>query len=440
MKIFVSYSSKDYNEVVKIVESLKKAGHTVWIDQQQLKYGDNIMHSIKQGMEESDIILAFITDNYNNSPNTSAELGAAVLGMSKAKILAVVVGNAKVPFFMSGFMYESFASFDSDMADNIICALNKIEAGEKKQTDISEKIIKDENESKFINQLKNALDSNRLTIVCGAGISASAGIPSWDTLLLSMLNKCINEDRQFDVSDAKKSLPSSSIILGKYLKLMLGNDFERILKESLYDKLGEAETYFGKKTYKETELIYALVKLIRPRRNRGSVESIITFNFDSLIEQTLDKYGIENEAIYSEGMITNNQKIPIYHVHGYLPQNMEIPDSDIVFAEDAYHTQFIDPYSWSNLIQLYKYMNNTCLLIGLSITDPNLRRLLDISRRKNNSNKPRHFVIKRKPELENNFREMQMFLEEQDANSLGLNVFWIDSFDEIPGILDRIRE
>lgn len=59
---------------------------------------------------------------------------------------------------------------------------------------------------------------------------------------------------------------------------MLGNDFERILKESLYDKLGEAETYFGKKTYKETELIYALVKLVRPRRNRGSVESIITFN------------------------------------------------------------------------------------------------------------------------------------------------------------------
>lgn len=139
-------------------------------------------------------------------------------------------------------------------------------------------------------------------------------------------------------------------------------------------------------------------------------------------------------------MITNNQKIPIYHVHGYLPQNMEIPDSDIVFAEDAYHTQFIDPYSWSNLIQLYKYMNNTCLLIGLSITDPNLRRLLDISRRKNNLNKPRHFIIKIKSELENNFRETQMFLEEQDANSLGLNVFWIDSFDEISGILDRIRE
>lgn len=145
MKIFISYSSKDYDGVVKIIESLKKAGHTVWIDQQQLKYGDNIMHSIKQGMEESDIILAFITDNYNNSPNTSAELGAAVLGMSKAKIMAVVVGNAKVPFFMSGFMYESFASFDSDMTDNIICAINKIEAGEKKQTDISEKIIKEEN-------------------------------------------------------------------------------------------------------------------------------------------------------------------------------------------------------------------------------------------------------------------------------------------------------
>lgn len=437
MEIFISYSWKDYNEISKIIERLIKLGHKIWIDRQQLKYSDNITISIKKEIERSDIILAFITDNYNNSQNALLELRYAILGMWKSKVVPIIVGNTNIPFFLSNIIYMHFESFSPNMVDEIIHELNKIEIDKKVQTDILEEKIRYENENEFINQLKNALDSNQLTIVCGAGISISAGIPTWDALLLSMLNKCINEEYTFDILDAQKYLPSSSIILGKYLKLMLGKNFKRILKESLYDKLGESETYFGKKVYKETKLIHSLIKLVRQKRNRGNVDSIITFNFDSLIEQTLDKYGIENQAIYSEGMIIDNQKLPIYHVHGYLPQNMDIPDSDIVFAEDAYHTQFIDPYSWSNLIQLYKYMNNTCLLIGLSITDPNLRRLLDISRRKNNLNEPRHFIIKRKPE--NNFRKIQMLLEEQDANSLGLKVFWIDNFDEIPSILDQIN-
>ncbi len=253
-----------------------------------------------------------------------------------------------------------------------------------------------------------------------------------------MLNKCVNEKYKFNVENVKNSLPSSSIILGKYLKLMLGKDFEKVLKECLYEKLGEDETYLGKKVYKETPIMLELLNLLRPKRNRGSVESVITFNFDSLIEDMLDKYGIENQAIYDEGMVADSKQIPIYHVHGYLPQTGDIKAPNIVFSEETYHTQFIDSYSWANLVQLYKYMENTCLLIGLSITDPNLRRLLDISKRKNTSTQIRHYIIKKKPCITDDFKKTQMLLEEQDANSLGLNVFWIDNYDEIPNILNRI--
>ena len=77
-------------------------------------------------------------------------------------------------------------------------------------------------------------------------------------------------------------------------------------------------------------------------------------------------------------------------------------------------------------------------MIGLSITDPNLRRLLDISKRKNSSTQLRHYIIKKKPSVKDDFIRTQILLEEQDANSLGLNVLWIDNFDEIPDILRRI--
>lgn len=438
MKIFVSYSSKDYDAVAKIVDSLVNAGHSVWIDKQQVKQTDNLFFSIQKAINESDIVLAIITDNFNNSLYASAELGAVLLGSSASKLLTIVIGDANIPSYMTGYAYKKYNIFNQDIAKDIIEQLKDVGSYDVKHPIVSEEQIKKENENKYIEQLQCSLNNNRLTLVCGAGISTSAGIPSWNELLLSMLNKSINDKYKFNIEDAKKFLPSSSIILGKYLKLMLGKDFEKTLKECLYDKIGEEELYLGKKVYRETDLIHAIVNLLRPKRNRGSIESVITFNFDSLIEDTLDKYGIDNQAIYDEGMVADNTKIPIYHVHGYLPQAKDVDKPNIVFSEETYHTQFIDPYNWSNLVQLYKYMENTCLLIGLSITDPNLRRLLDISKRKNEFIRPRHYIIKKKPYGSDDFKRTQMLLEEQDANSLGLNVFWIDEFEEIPNILNRI--
>lgn len=439
MKIFISYSSHDYNDIQVISKQLQQAGHSIWIDRQEIQISTNILSSIKQALEESDIVLAFISDNYNSSSYASAELGAVLLGSPK-KLMAIVIGNAKLPSLMSGIVYRKYESFSPIIASDIISDLKNLDSAKRTSPVASEQEIKLENENKYINDLKTALHSNRLTLVCGAGISVSAGIPSWNTLLLSMLNKCVTNKYKFSVESAQQSLPTSNIILGKYLKLMLGKDFESTLKECLYDQLGKDQTYLGKKVYKETPLIHELINLLRPKRNSGSVESVITFNFDSLIEDTLSKYGIENQAIYDEGMIADSKYIPIYHVHGYLPQEGDIKTPNIVFSEEAYHTQFIDPYSWSNLVQLYKYMENTCLLLGLSITDPNLRRLLDISKRKNNSTQLRHYIIKKKPTVNDDFIKTQMLLEEQDANSLGLNVFWIDDFDEIPKLLSRIAE
>ena len=50
-----------------------------------------------------------------------------------------------------------------------------------------------------------------------------------------------------------------------------------------------------------------------------------------------------------------------------------------------------DAYNWSNIIQLNCFLENTCMLIGLSVTDPNLRRLLDVAAK--NNNVPKHYVL-----------------------------------------------
>jgi hypothetical protein len=110
------------------------------------------------------------------------------------------------------------------------------------------------------------------------------------------------------------------------------------------------------------------------------------------------------------------------------------------FSEDAYHSQFIDPFNWSNLIQLNKLSQTTCMFIGISLTDPNMRRLLDVSWRKNAGKTKSHYIVKKRPKSDEDLasKKIAEILEEQDANLLGLNVIWIDDYDHLSGILDSI--
>ena len=108
--------------------------------------------------------------------------------------------------------------------------------------------------------------------------------------------------------------------------------------------------------------------------------TIITFNFDDLVEENLKTNFIKYKSIFKEGQRCTPVELPIYHAHGFLPRSGNLTkDHEVVFSEDAYHSQFIDSFSWSNLIQLNHLNQNLCLFVGLSMTDPNLRRLLDVS-------------------------------------------------------------
>jgi hypothetical protein len=92
------------------------------------------------------------------------------------------------------------------------------------------------------------------------------------------------------------------------------------------------------------------------------------------------------------------------------------------------------------------------------MTDPNLRRLLDIAARKNPLKSLNHAVMKRHHQpadlvskLSHSARrdfpvssvarllQIAETLESQDANNLGLDVIWVDDFREIPLLLRELR-
>lgn len=89
-------------------------------------------------------------------------------------------------------------------------------------------------------------------------------------------------------------------------------------------------------------------------------------------------------------------------MHGFIPEDLEKyqnVNNEIVFSEDGYHKIYSDPYHWSNLVQLTHLREKSCLMIGLSLDDPNIRRLMDIV--SNPSLPPRHYALLQRVKLEN---------------------------------------
>ncbi|MNN98605.1 hypothetical protein D3C81_2180340 [compost metagenome] len=71
-----------------------------------------------------------------------------------------------------------------------------------------------------------------------------------------------------------------------------------------------------------------------------------------------------------------------------------------------------------------------------------MRRLLDVAWRKNPDKSVSHYIIKKVPRFgsaDDVLDDLARLLEEQDANALGINVIWVDSYDRIPTIIRSLR-
>lgn len=440
MRVFISHSHHDKPAVDKIISRLKAEGHDVWVDSLKLRPGDNFQRKIQEGIESADAMIVVISKNSFRSQWVQHEFSAIALqqiSKRERRIIPVRIDRSDVPSYLADRVYLDLSeNFESGL-ESLVEAL-RTETPESLALQATRGGTTAEGRATQIEKLREALRRGQLTLVCGAGVSVEAGIPTWGDLLVRLLGTMmerISKDHSLDVgrkaaTEFQRRHGESSLILGKYLKNNLGRDFQREMRDALYATMPNTSA-----------IIDSIVRLSRPQRDGRPLDSIIAFNFDCLVEENLSTNSIPNRPIFSEAIKHGSHELPIYHVHGYLPRTGQIPaDMELVFSEDAYHNQFIDPFSWSNLIQLNKLTQNTCLFVGISLTDPNMRRLIDVAWRKNPDKVLSHYMVKRLPRTSEKdvLDEVSKLLEEQDANALGLNVVWIDEFAELPSVLDDI--
>ncbi len=301
----------------------------------------------------------------------------------------------------------------------------------------------------YLKQAKEAYLSQDMVLFLGAGVSIDGGIPLWSTLIKTlhvyMLNR-LTEDKGLSIRQkeminelAANNEMESPLMQMRYIKAAFSDEeYYELVRSALY----------GQEINLNTDLLNAIAKICTPQRTYCGIKSVVTYNFDDLLEMKLSEKEIKYHVISDERERQSVDKLNVYHVHGYLPSDIsQISDEpNLVFSEEDYHRVYRDSYSWSNLVQLSALRDNICLFIGCSLSDPNLRRLLDAAAR--NGESPRHFAILKKEEAVQKqstvtYKDVLELYKKIDNNiktayykTLGLNIIWIDDYKEIPDILN----
>lgn len=294
-----------------------------------------------------------------------------------------------------------------------------------------------------IEKLKRGLHNDEWTLCLGAGVSKSAGLPDWYTLLSKMMARlmCLDVGSDFVYSKDECGWEYRKAKADLVKQCGKSDDYKRKLKDALEGKtkyafegqntlelaeavrqfvlgdsvcLHEGDTelanFYIKQLVKEscvpqkkvedleTETLGSITKLLIKLR-KGQARHVITYNYDNLLEECLRTFGDGKMLIQS---VSENpeQKYDetcdswiIYHVHGCIPicENMNEKESEkIVLTETSYYNAEKLGYSWSNLVQTQRLASSSMLFIGFSGQDYNFRRILKNMER---NRKHQHYIL-----------------------------------------------
>lgn len=282
--------------------------------------------------------------------------------------------------------------------------------------------------SRMLNAI-NDFQQNNCVLFLGAGISASANVPNWYNLLKGLLSSdesiCNND---YDI--IFKEMDSSNLMMARYIQKISNID-----KASLVNKVRNILYSTAKQG---SELIESVCRMVIYQEK---VRSIITYNYDTLIEDNLTRRGKRCFSVYKNNR-DEGVSFPVYHVHGVVfHDNSNGVSENIVLSEEDYHKVYSEVFDWSNVEQLHALTRCTCFFIGLSMKDPNMRRLLEIAKR-GSGTAVRHYVFLERKSLIKDKRksEVDFQIRENILADLGLSVIWYkgdDGHKELPELLKQ---
>jgi len=333
-------------------------------------------------------------------------------------------------------------------------------------------------------ELREAYMHVGLALYVGAGVSRSIGLPSWPELIRALtltmmtrkvesafatLGKLKGEKYWQEIAKIQEEVEKTAdydkpmLMMARAIKHELKDELPfaivRTFRRHLWRARNEKHhdktmSYKFRDGLPDSPLLNALICLARSERDTKGVQAIVNYNYDDSLDKALKNGNVRCVTVKSGKDHVPQGALPCYHVHGVLPTPLGfwVPSrkrrnegyGNFVFSEDEYHAEYSDPYRWSNMTQISLLGRYTGLFVGLSLEDPNIRRLIDVTHRQypeshNYAVLPRkHPLAGSKDTKEAVLRNLFEQVETSSFEKIGVRVIWVDSFEEIPYILQEI--
>jgi hypothetical protein len=251
--------------------------------------------------------------------------------------------------------------------------------------------------------MRRALQEHRFGLILGAGVSRAFTfkVPDWKELLGRLAAHPKVDGLKVDSSSSthtsradllfrhfatrvRAQLAIGGLVDGYSADRIARGEWRELIREILYKQAPNANQLREHHPYLND---YLDVVLNSPLT--------ITYNFDGYLEMMLaarapniDERGRPYETVFDGSKPFRSRTGVIYHPNGYLPQNvLERASDDLIFSEEQFGDQLLATIGGHYSSLAHHLSKNSCLFIGLSLSDENLRHLL----RRNAVNNPGHF-------------------------------------------------
>lgn len=228
--------------------------------------------------------------------------------------------------------------------------------------------------------LREAYAHRRCSMYVGAGLSRGAGLPSWDGLLSELIDHAEKNLPAF-----RSSIPEYRKLLGDPTKfLMLATELKEVLLGNFNDYI---ESKFGDRTLAYTKNHEILVDL-------KGLRFIITTNYDSLIEDAFIAATAKRIPSYNYRQVGSvqrhllKQEFFVFKAHG----DAETVGEGIILTEHDYRKLMFQERAYQSLLATMFTMT-TMIFIGASMSDPELKLLLQFISSAFQSDGPPHFAV-----------------------------------------------
>lgn len=338
----------------------------------------------------------------------------------------------------------------------------------------------DEQTQEYLKELREAYLHEGLVLYVGAGVSRSAGLPSWSELIqsltLAMMTRKVHsafealgkiEDERYweALSEIQADVERGAdyvkpiLMMARAIKTELKDDLPLAIlrtfrRHAQRQALQKSREFTLRSSAPTSPLVEALISLARAERDTKGVQAIVNYNYDDILDEGLRKQNVRCVTVRSGKERIPQGSLPCYHVHGVLPlsgfwtrrtaHTKPANYGNFVFSEDEYHAEYSDPYKWSNMTQISLLGRHTGLFVGLSLEDPNIRRLIDVTFRQYPENVNYAILPRKKPlaaSRDNKACVLRNLFEQVETSSfgrIGVRVIWVDSHKEVSQVVHRI--